>query len=277
MTASDGWGRMAALVTAGRDPRARHIRRLRRKRRGARRWTVVSATAAGATSVLVPYAGIGLPDVFWAAFTTGAAAVTLFRWRAYLGARAEPVPEPAAPPALTASGAFPFTGSVGGPLSPAIAAIGRVWSTARIPSSSAVREPARRLDRASRALHPLLERLEPDVGHPGREVQDAERVLRDLVSRVVAVEGTFKVVPPESAGQLAEARDGLVRRLDEGVQAYERLVGAAAECVAAQTATDTADGTHMLAIRRLEEAAETLSGLAAGLAELRGQQKAYGF
>jgi hypothetical protein len=240
---------------------------------------VISAAAAGATSVLVPYAGIGLPDVGWVAFTTGAITLTVFRWRAYVGARAEPVPDPA-PPALTGLRAFPFSGAAG-PLSPAIAAIGRAagWalSTTRIPSSSAVREPARRLDRASRALHPLLPRLGPDVGDPGRDVQDAERVLRDLVGRVVAVEGTFKVLPPESAGPLVEARDGLVRRLDEGVQAYERLVGAAAECVAAQTATDTADGTHMLAIRRLEEAAETLSGLAAGLTELRTQQKAYGF
>lgn len=272
-----GWGRVAAFVHAARDPRARHDRRLRRKHRGARRWTVVSATAAGATSVLVPYAGVGLPDVGWAAFTAGAVALTLFRWRGYLAARAEPVPEATSYPAL--SGGLPA--GLAGPLSPALSAIGRAvtttLSTARIPSSSAARESARRLDRAAKALHPLLHRLGPDAGDSGRDVQEAERVLRELVGRVVAVEGTFKVVPPETAGPLTEARDGLVVRLDEGVQAYERLVGAAAECVAAQTATDASDGTHMLAIRRLEEAAETLSGLAAGLTELRNQQRAYGY
>jgi hypothetical protein len=266
-----GWGRAVAVAAGGRDPRVRHLRRLKRSQRGARRWTVISAASAGATAVLVPYAGIGLPDVGWVAFTTGAVALTLFRWKAYLTTRAEPVPEPP-PPALP--GGFPFAGMLPGQLG---AVLSRAWSTARIPSSSAVREPARRLERASKALHPLLHRLGTDVGHPGREVQEAEVVLRELVGRVVAVEGTFKVVPPESAGPLAEARDGLVVRLDEGVTAYERLVGAAAECVAAQTATDASDGTHMLAIRRLEEAAETLSGLAAGLTELREQQKVYGF
>jgi len=57
------------------DPRTRHLRRLRRLRNSARRWTVLAGLFGGASAVLVPYQGLGWPDAVWTALCGGSAAL----------------------------------------------------------------------------------------------------------------------------------------------------------------------------------------------------------
>src|SRR5262245_34914724 len=81
------------------DARAKHLRRLRRLRRSARGWSVRAGLLVGATAVLVPYRGLGLPDAFWAAAAGGSIVITAWRWLDLRAFAAQPVPE-ASDPAL---------------------------------------------------------------------------------------------------------------------------------------------------------------------------------
>ena len=81
------------------DERARYFRRLGRLRNSARRWSVVGGGLAAATAVLTPYAGVGLPDAFWAAGAGATMALAWWRWSDYRALAAMPAP-PAPDPEL---------------------------------------------------------------------------------------------------------------------------------------------------------------------------------
>src|SRR6185437_13603864 len=81
------------------DARAKHLKRLRRLHRSARGWSVRAGLLTGATAVLVPYSGLGLPDAFWAAGAGGSVAIAIWRWIDLRAFRALPVP-PEPDPAL---------------------------------------------------------------------------------------------------------------------------------------------------------------------------------
>jgi len=66
-------------------------------------------------------------------------------------------------------------------------------------------------------------------------------------------------------GSLGEAHGVLVEQFEQGVTAYEELVGAAAE-YAAEEGRTTLDGS---ALRHLTQATDVLRGIALGYAELR--------
>ncbi|HEV2087475.1 MAG TPA: hypothetical protein VGR21_04090 [Cryptosporangiaceae bacterium] len=249
------------------DPRARHLRRLRRRRSMARGAAVWAATIGGAAAVVVPYAGLGWLDVVWAGAAGGSGALAVLRWRDYRGLLAEPVPPPPAPSVPGRSlgqRVAPLAGPTLGPL------LNRPKRVA-VPAASGAAPAARRLNQAARSLSPIVERLGPHAGDTARDAHGAHRALRGLAVRITAVEHTIAVSPVEAHGVLLECRDVLVTQFAEGVQAYERLVVSAAECVAA-----TARGGDMLAVRRLNEASDALAGLAQGLAEMTEQNTAYG-
>jgi len=88
------------------------------------------------------------------------------------------------------------------------------------------------------------------------------------VERAAGVERTLQVAPADSRPALNTAHTELMGQISEGVEAYERLVAAAAGYIA----EDGRMGAKFLdpAAARLTEAADLLRGYSTGLAELRG-------
>jgi hypothetical protein len=244
------------------DPRARHLRRLYRLHRAARRWTASAAVLAGAAAVLVPYAGIGPGDAGWAAAAGGSVALAVFRWLDYRRAAALPVPEPSHD--LTGNGSGLDRLLRSHPLGRTLSDEMRRHRERLVFRDSAAAAAWQRLERASRAMPALAGRLPGTAADAAAEGLAVEAVLRDLAHRIVDVERGLAAAPPDAQQPLRQARDVLVAQLGEGVDAYERLVAAAAECVA-----EGARAVDNSAVHRLTEATERLVGLASGLGELR--------
>jgi hypothetical protein len=128
-----------------------------------------------------------------------------------------------------------------------------------LPVGSPGANAAQRLNNAARVLPPLLERLGPHAGELPQESEAAHQALRDLGHRLGLVEKSIPLAAPESQPNLLRARDELVARFGEGVDAYEGLTTAAAECVAA-----VARGGETGVSEQLTAAADRLAGLAHG-------------
>jgi hypothetical protein len=226
----DVLGRVAGRFGGWNDPVQRHERALGRAREAVRRRSTAAAALTAATAVLLPYGGgIGLPDVGWAAVAAASAVSAGWAIRRFRQLR-EYVPVPALPR-----------------------------------RASAARPAADRLAQAVTTLRALLARLGPAAHDTATEAAGAERSLRDLAARVDAVDAALAVTPVEAHPGLQQAKTLLLARLDEGIAAYEWLVAAAAECVAATASGGPGDGSA----RRLEEATDRLHGLAAGLHEVQ--------
>jgi hypothetical protein len=240
------------------DARATHLKRLRRLRRSARGWSVRAGLLVGATAVLVPYRGLGLPDALWAAAAGGSLAITAWRWLDFRALGAEPVP-PAVDPALAGVLArdrltkvvrqFPVGRTV-------LDEFDRQRSAIKLRGLT-VADAWRRLDRASMMLSGLAGRLGPTAESAVLEAAVAEQRLRDLAERTAVVERTMRLGPAGEGLQPAHA--ALTAQLESGVTAYEQFVTAAAGCVAQE---DTA-------VSSLVDATAFLRGVAEGLADLR--------
>jgi len=248
------------------DAQAKHFRRLRRLRRSARRWSVSAGILTGAAAVLTPYSGLGLPDAFWAAAAGGSIVLAGWRWvdlRTFAALPPPPAPDPVEAAARTRRKVEAFVTALPGGQG-ALAELKRHRERAKL-SGSAVASGWRRLDRAALTLGGLAGRL----GGPGEnavlEAAVAERGLRELADRTASVERGMRFATGESHAALGQAHRALVVQFEEGVTAYEGLVGAAAAYVAedGQTMTDPS-------VTRLNDAAELLRAVAAGFAELRG-------
>jgi hypothetical protein len=130
---------------------------------------------------------------------------------------------------------------------------------------SAAAGPWARLDRAALTLSGLSGRLGGPAESAVLEAAVAERGLRDMAQRLAAVERAMRFAPPDSRPSMTDARAALFEQLTTGVEAYERLVAAAAGYLAE-------DGRVLAdhpSTARLAEAADMLRHVAAGLAELR--------
>jgi hypothetical protein len=248
------------------DQRARYLRRLRRLRRSARRWSALAGGLGGATAILTPYAGVGLPDAAWAAAAGGSIALALWRWSDLRALAALPVP-PQPDPALAAEQARVRLVAAVERLPAGRGALAEVRrQRARMAlRGSAASAPWARLDRASLTLAGLAGRLTGPADPAVLEAAVAERSLRDLAERVASVEKALRFAPDDSRSGLEAAHGTLVEQLDGGVTAYERLVAAAASYVA----EDGRQAEEHAATSRLTEATDLLRGVAAGLAELR--------
>lgn len=232
-------GRLRASLAALRDPVRRHERRRRRARRALVVRSLGTLALAWVTSAVGASSGVELGEVFWGA-VTGCAAVGV------IGAgrrvwRLERTPRPARPVA-----AYPLP-----------------------PVGSVARPPLERLASREHALADLLTLLGPAAGDVAAEAAAAARVLREHAERVVAVEQARQNVPPEAVAGLNTTLAALRQRLEEGVSGYDRVVSAAAEAVTAARA-GTGGGLGADALYRLEDAADTLLGLARGLREVTG-------
>jgi hypothetical protein len=248
------------------DPRARYFRRLERLRASARRWSVAAGTFGGAAVVLLPYHGIGAPDAVWAALAGGTTALAAWRWSDARALAATPPPPAAAPADLarqTRERLERLMSRLPGGLA-VLTEARRAQDRARL-RGLAVAPAWSRLDRASVTLTGLAGRLDGPAGPAMTEAGAAERVLRDLAERTAAVERALHLAPADARDGLAAAHRDLLGHVEEGVQAYERLVSAAAAYVAA----DGRSGADTSAAGRLTEAADLLRGIAGGLDELR--------
>jgi len=258
----DAGEREAAMV----DERARYHRRLRRLRRTARRWSVLAGALGGAAAVLTPYSGLDLIDAFWAAAAGGSVMLAGWRWLDYRELAAQPAP-PALDPATAAEGTRRrvealVAGFPGG--REAIGELRRHGDRIRL-RGSAVAPGWHRLDRAAAALDSLAPRLGGHGEAAVLEAAVAERGLRELAKRAAGVERGLRY--GGSHESLGQAHSALVAQFEQGVTAYEELVGAAAGCVAE-------DGRTTLehpSVSRLTEATDLLRGIALGFAELRQQ------
>jgi hypothetical protein len=188
----------------------------------------------------------------WGAAATGTATLAALRWREDWTLRHSPVPVPV--PAVGTVSGFALGGA-------AVGLAGRAVVMFEARGSSAA-PLLRRLDRASRAMGAVVARLGDGAADTRRESADAARLLREAASRLVAVERAAAVAPADARRRLDESSLRLRTGLADGVAAYERLVGAAAECVAAAH-----DGEEVAVATRLADATDRLRGLAAGVAE----------
>jgi len=132
--------------------------------------------------------------------------------------------------------------------------------------SPAAYAPITRLADREQALAELLTVLGSVAGDAWTDAAAAAAALRRLAGQLIVLESAGRGVPPEAQPGLDAALGALRLRLDEGVSAYDLVVAAAIDAVAA-----AADGRvdDAVAIRRLSEAADSLAGLAHGLREVR--------
>jgi hypothetical protein len=243
------------------DERARYGRRLRRLRRAARRWSVVAGVLGGATVVLMPYAGLGLVDAFWAGAAGGSVVLAGWRWADYRELAAQPVPGPLDPAAAAGRArGWVETFVAGLPWGrEAVSGLYRQADRSRL-RGSAVAPGWRRLDRAAAVLVGLPLRPGEPAETVMQEAAVAERGLRDLANRAVGVERGL------AYGASAESLGALVGQFEQGVGAYEELVGAAVTYVAERGRTTP---EHQPSVSHLTEATDLLRGIALGFAELR--------
>jgi hypothetical protein len=249
------------------DPRTKHLRRLRKLRRSARRWSVRAGIFVGAAAVLVPYRGLGLPDAFWAAAAGGSTVVALWRLRDARELAAQPVP-PELDPAYAGALARDRLISIVERLPVGKGAVEELRRQRALLAlrGSPVRPLWQRLDRAAQTLSGLAGRLGGPAESAVLEAAVAERSLRDLAGRTASVEKGLAVAPPgETHEALVDAHGALMTELTSGVQAYEQLVAAAAGYVA----EDGRTALHGPAVNRLAEATDMLRAFARGLSEVR--------
>jgi hypothetical protein len=245
------------------DERTKHGRQLRRLRAAARRWSVLAGTLVGAAAVLTPYGGVGVGDAGWAAAAGGSVVLAGWRWADYRAFAARPVP---------AADVNRVTARVEALLG------GMPWGRELVSGlrRHAERSPLRgstvapgwaRLDRAAAVLGNLTPRPDSSAGTAMLEAAAAEQGLRQLAKRAAGLErGRSYVGHRESFDRSLTA---MVSQFEQGVQAYEDLVGAALAC-AVEEGRATPDH-HSLS--RLTEAADLLRGIAQGFAELRADDR----
>jgi hypothetical protein len=135
----------------------------------------------------------------------------------------------------------------------------------RLPRDSPARHPLDRLAERERVLTGLLAHLGPAAAEPSAVAADAAAELRDLGARTVAVHQARRGAPAGAVAGLDAAVAVLVDQLEAGVAAYDALVVAAAEAVAAEATLHAGDPVLLL---RLTEATDSLAGLADGLRQV---------
>ncbi|CRK58463.1 POSSIBLE CONSERVED MEMBRANE ALANINE RICH PROTEIN [Alloactinosynnema sp. L-07] len=196
-----------------RDPRAKVLRQRRRAQRRTRLWTATGVTTGGG-AIIVETAATN-PGVAGGLLIGGAVVSTFMAvtagiksWRLHK----EPLPDPIRiPKPLPARG-------------------------------SAAREPMRRLDEAEDTLHELLKQLSRGAMVPTDSVTQARETgaeaataLRALAAQLHAVERARDHAPAGDRQALSAGIDRLRHQLDEGLDAYGRLVAAAGHALAASS------------------------------------------
>jgi len=239
-SAAEALASVRAAVPAWRDPARVHARRLRRARRAVAVRSSVAGGLAAVAATAWPAAGLQAPEVATGGGTVlvGAAAVAAgLRLRELR--RSQP-PLPAVAPARV---------------------------TRRVPRDSPARGPLDRLAERERSLIGLLAHLGPAGREPATVAASAAGALRDLGARLTDVDHARRGAGPAAEPGLSTAVTALTARLHAGLDAYDALVVAAAEAVAAEATLRAGDPVLRA---RLTEATDSLAGYAAGLHDLTG-------
>jgi hypothetical protein len=243
------------------DERTRHLRRLRRLRGSARRWTVLGGGLTGVAAVLVPFQGIGAVDAVWAGLAGASAVLAGWRWSDAKALAAAPVPDPPDPVLAGERWLAALTQVPGGHQ---LAEGLRRQRTRHALRGSAATETYERLDRASRTMRALERGLRADQADAVREAAGVERELRELTGKLASLEQALRVAPAEARSPLQELRTDHIGQLEQGVAAYEQFVVAAAGYLSEAARLGSPPATDGLV-----DAAERLRGVTAALAELR--------
>ncbi len=244
------------------DDRTKHGRRLRRLRASARRWSVLAGLLVGAAAVLTPYEGLGLGDAGWAGAAGGSAVLAAWRWADYRAYASRPVPTTGGNPVAARVAAF-LAGVPGG--NELVSRLRQHVERGPV-RGSAVAPGWARLDRAAAILSNIAPHPNSAAEAAIVEATAAERGLRQLARRAAGLErGRSYVGQP---GSFDRSLTALISQFQQGVQAYEDLVGAAVAC-AAEEGRATPD--HQ-SLTRLTEATDLLRGVAQGFAELRSHE-----
>ncbi|WP_250001660.1 hypothetical protein [Actinoplanes sp. M2I2] len=246
------------------DERTRYFRRLKGLRSAARRWSVLGGGLTAATAVLTPYAGIGWADAIWAGSAGASVALAWWRFSDHRELAAQPAPPPP-PPAI--AGAKLAAAIERFPAGRTMLEEVRRQKNRYALRGSAITQAWDRLDRASSTLSALSGRLTGAGEGAVLEAAVAEEWLRDLGQRVASVERALPLAPPEQRANLTDSHTSLAAQFTEGVEAYERLVAAAASYVA-EDGRPVTDGRHP-AFAGLVDATDKLRGVAEGLSELK--------
>lgn len=155
-----------------------------------------------------------------------------------------------------------------------VPAVRRVWVLERTPlpapppapppHGSAARQPMERLAARERTLANLFALLGPPGRDAAGEAAAAARALRVRAERIVVVEAARRDAPPQAIPELDDALISMCTTLNDGVDAYDRLVTAAAGAVSASID----DRTDALTAVRMADTTDALAGLARGLREV---------
>lgn len=245
-----------------RDERARHIRRLRRSRASARRWTAVAGGLLGAAVVVVPYQGLGPWDAVWAGLAGGTAALAWWRWADHRELAAGPLPDPP-DPALAGDRWLSAISQLPG--GHGIAEQVRRARTRGALRGSPAAQAWERLDRSARSLRELAGRLGGAEREVAAEADGVERGLRELTNRIAGLEEALRLAPAEAHPPLQELHADHVAQLEQGVAAYEQFVVASARYLSESSRASGADD----ALAGLTDATDRLRGVTDGFAELR--------
>jgi hypothetical protein len=242
------------------------LKRLRRRLRAARRWSVWAGLFGGAAAVLVPYQGLGPLDAIWAGLFGGSALLATFRWIDYRKMSAA-LPQESNQLALHGTAALSLEAqTVAGELARRVRSKRESVQFRR----SAANPAFSRLVAATRAFDDLAPRLSGPAADILPDVRGAAGALRELAEQVRGLERSIAVAPADRQGSLGSSHRALVERLESGVEDYEDMVGAAAQVVAEQSALNSV--THPggdLTRQRLAEATEQLRGFAEAVGEMR--------
>lgn len=241
------------------------LKKLRRRLRAARRWSVMAGLFGGTAAVLLPYQGLGPLDAIWAGLFGGSAVLAAFRWVDYRQL-SKALPGDHAQLAVHGTAALALEAhTIANELA------GKVRSKRRAVQfrDSAAAPAHRRLESASAALSQLAPQLTGPAREAMDDVRESQHTLQDLADRIRSVEKSMSLASPDRRAGLAESHTRMVNRLESGVTAFEEMVGATATVVAEQAALDGVVGVQDATLLRLRESTTRLHGLAEGIGQMR--------
>lgn len=239
------------------------FKKMRRRFRSARRWSVTAGITGGVAAVLLPYQGLGAPDAVWAGLFGGSAIFATLRWIDY---RQLAKRQPAEQEKLAVHG----TAALAAEAQHVVHGLAGLLQNKRHAAKfrhSAASKAYRRLQQAAMALDELMPQLAANAREIVDDARSSQRSLHDLAGRIRSVEKSMSM--PSTAQALRGSHAAMVERFELGTAAFEDMVGAVATVVAEQSALDGMVGSQDLTMVQLSEATEKLHAQAHGIEQMR--------
>ena len=241
------------------------VRRLRKRLRSARRWSVTAGTFGGIAAVMIPLHGLGALDAVWAAAFGGSAILAGFRWSDYRYlAKSNPKDSDELRVGGTSALALEaqtIAGALAGKLRQ-----GRVGAQFR---RSAAGPPFSRLESATLTLDDMAPHVPPMASEALTEGRSSLRTLRTLAHRIRSLEKAMSMSSPPRRQALEHSHQQMVSQLHSGVEAFEEMVGSVAQVLAEQSALEGSMSSQDVRMVRLHESTQKLHGFAEGISQMR--------